>query len=225
MVSGRPKTNQLTWETRLKAHHNWRITVKHLTLCFCIVFLATACGAGFHNNKSRSTIEYDDGVNKPRRVTVTHQGKVNAGSIGIPMVGPVGGAGAGFYGAGYGVMGGDLCSVHRDACSEVVVTQHVGDPNLEKRVAVNEKRIKNLGGAYRVMIDEGRKTNARVSELEKQQKVLIKWGRRSYYLDQVQCTAVQKDLSVIKDEKLRTTVTKACNELLGADATGEGGNS
>lgn len=198
--------------------------MKQLTLCICIALIASGCGVMAQQHKSRSTVEYDDGVNAPRRMTVTHQGRGKAASVGIPMAaGMVVGGHPGAFGPSYGM--GNLCTVHPDYCGTTVVTQHVGDPQLERRVAANEKRLENVGKSYRVLVREGRKTNKRVSELEQQQKVLIKWGQRSYYLDEQQCTALKENPDAIKNEKLSTKVNKVCDELLGADAAEDGGNS
>lgn len=116
--------------------------------------LTSACGAGFANNRSRSTVEVDDGVNPVKRTTVTHEGSANAASIGLPMMGMAGGYGAHGYGNPV-VGGGNLCMVHQDFCGTVVTVMapvvaqtavQTGyasqgtNPALEGRVASLEKK-------------------------------------------------------------------------------------
>lgn len=187
--------------------------------------LTTGCGAGFANNRSKSTYEVDDGVNPVRRVTSTHEGSANGASVGLPLLGF-----AGSYGtAGYGqplVGGGNLCAVHPDYCGETVTVMAPamgGSGDLENRVASNERKIGALGGSYREMITEGRKTKARVAGVEKKLDVVIKVAGRSYRLDRAQCLYLQANPGILSDAKVQEKANEACNEILGAAiATEEG---
>jgi hypothetical protein len=104
-----------------------------LTLSFIGTFLvvglglATGCGAGFANNRSRSTYESDDGVTPVKRVTVTHEGSANGASVGLPMIGIGGGYGPGGYGNPV-VGGGNLCMVHPDYCGTVITVMAPSSP-------------------------------------------------------------------------------------------------
>lgn len=205
----------------------------NLFIALIIAFAATACGAGFANQSSRSSVVYDDGVTPPKSVTVTHRGRGNAASVGLPPLigaGGLGFAGFGGYGAAMPVMaGGDMCRVHPDYCGVVVTAPVSTIPDLERRVGKVEDRVekvegqtKALGASHRILVEEGRKTNARVGELEKRQEVLIKIAGRSYRLDRAQCLYLQQKPEVIEVAEIRNKAVEACNEILGVIETTEG---
>lgn len=114
--------------------------------------LAAGCGAYSSNARSRSTMEVDDGVHPPRRITVSHEGNAGGASVGLPIVAGASGAyGYGTPGYGYPVVGGgNLCMVHPDYCGTVVTIQSTAytapvprqgtEPGLEKRVSDLEKK-------------------------------------------------------------------------------------
>ena len=189
----------------------------------CIVILTTACGIGLQNSSYRSTSRQCGPDGRCFTSERIQEGHGDAVSLGLPISV---GTGSDIYSSSHGYHSSVYPYMTVTSIPQIVTTPiMVGGSSgagLEKRVSKVERQTKLLGKSHRSVVKQIRKTNKRVGELEKNQKVLIKWQRETYYLNQHQCKKFKGDSSLIKDDDLKVKVVNGCNKLLGVNS--EGGN-